>query len=55
MASRALCGFQNKVRKSSGGGKVIAEREDNRDGTVLIELSYGWLELKELERMAACE
>jgi ribosomal protein S18 acetylase RimI-like enzyme len=37
------------------GGKVIAEREENRDGTVLIELAYGWLDLKELERRVACE
>jgi ribosomal protein S18 acetylase RimI-like enzyme len=32
------------------GGKVIAEREDIRDGAVLIELAYGWLDLKELDR-----
>jgi ribosomal protein S18 acetylase RimI-like enzyme len=37
------------------GGKVIAEREDVRDGTVLIELAYGWPELKELERLLARE
>ena len=30
------------------GGKVIAEREDIRDGAVLVELAYGWLDLKEL-------
>jgi ribosomal protein S18 acetylase RimI-like enzyme len=35
------------------GGKVIAQREDNRDGTVLIELAYGWLDLKELNRRVA--
>lgn len=33
------------------GGKVIAEREDIRDSTVLIELAYGWTELKELNRL----
>ena len=32
------------------GAKVIAEREDVRDGTTLIELAYGWPDLKELER-----
>jgi GNAT superfamily N-acetyltransferase len=32
------------------GGKVIAEREDVRGGTVLVELAYGWLDLKELGR-----
>jgi ribosomal protein S18 acetylase RimI-like enzyme len=37
------------------GGKVIAEREDVRDGTVLIELAYGWPDLKALERMVALE
>jgi hypothetical protein len=36
-------------------GRVIAERQDIRDGAVLIELSYGWPDLKELERMVACE
>jgi ribosomal protein S18 acetylase RimI-like enzyme len=35
------------------GGKVIAEREDVRDGTVLVELSYGWSELKELNHRVA--
>jgi hypothetical protein len=35
------------------GGKVIAEREDNRDGTVLVELAYGWSDLKELKRLLA--
>jgi ribosomal protein S18 acetylase RimI-like enzyme len=28
------------------GAKVIAEREDVRDGTVLVELAYGWPDLK---------
>jgi GNAT superfamily N-acetyltransferase len=28
------------------GGKIIAEREDVRDGASLIELAYGWLDLK---------
>jgi ribosomal protein S18 acetylase RimI-like enzyme len=32
-------------------GKVIAEREDIRDGTVLVELAYGWPDLKELDRL----
>ena len=32
------------------GGKVIAEREHVRDGAVLVELAYGWLDLKELDR-----
>jgi ribosomal protein S18 acetylase RimI-like enzyme len=31
------------------GGQVIAEREDVRDGAVLIELAYGWPDLKELD------
>jgi hypothetical protein len=31
------------------GAKVIAEREDIRDGAVLVELAYGWLDLKELD------
>lgn len=35
------------------GGKVITEREDNRDGTVLIELAYGWPDLEELNRRIA--
>ena len=35
------------------GGKVITEREDNRDGTVLIELAYGWPDLEELNRRVA--
>jgi ribosomal protein S18 acetylase RimI-like enzyme len=32
------------------GGKVIAEREDVRDGTVLVELAYGWPDLKVMDR-----
>jgi ribosomal protein S18 acetylase RimI-like enzyme len=32
-------------------GKVIAEREDAGEGTILIELAYGWRELKELDRL----
>jgi ribosomal protein S18 acetylase RimI-like enzyme len=35
------------------GGKVIAEKEDVRDGAVLIELAYGWPDLKELNRSIA--
>ena len=35
------------------GGEVIAEREDLRDGTALVELAYGWPELKELNRRVA--
>ena len=34
-------------------GKVIAEREDIRDGAVLVELAYGWPDLKELNRLVA--
>lgn len=37
------------------GGKVNTEREDDRDGTVLVELAYGWPNLKELERLVARE
>jgi ribosomal protein S18 acetylase RimI-like enzyme len=37
------------------GGKVIAEREDVREGTVLIELAYGWHDLEELKRSVAHE
>ena len=33
------------------GGKVILEREDVRDGTVLFELAYGWPDLRELNRI----
>jgi GNAT superfamily N-acetyltransferase len=32
------------------GGEVVAEREDVRGETVLLELAYGWLRLKELYR-----
>jgi ribosomal protein S18 acetylase RimI-like enzyme len=32
------------------GGEVVAEREDVRGETVLLELAYGWLRLKELNR-----
>ena len=35
------------------GAKVIAEREDVRDGAVLVELAYGWPEIKELNRRVA--
>jgi len=31
-------------------GEVIAEREDFRDGAVLVELAYGWPDLMELDR-----
>jgi ribosomal protein S18 acetylase RimI-like enzyme len=37
------------------GGKVIAEREDVRDGVVLVELSYGWRDLNELDRLLSHE
>jgi ribosomal protein S18 acetylase RimI-like enzyme len=30
-------------------GNVVAEREDVRDAAILIELAYGWPDLKELE------
>jgi ribosomal protein S18 acetylase RimI-like enzyme len=33
------------------GGNVISERDDVRDGVVLVELSYGWRNLKELDRL----
>jgi ribosomal protein S18 acetylase RimI-like enzyme len=33
------------------GSKVIAEREDVRDGAVLVELAYGWADLKTLDRL----
>ena len=36
-------------------GKVVAEREDIRDGAVLIELAYGWQDLKELELLVSRE
>lgn len=35
------------------GGQVVAERDDVRDGTVLVELAYGWPDLKELDRLIA--
>jgi GNAT superfamily N-acetyltransferase len=35
------------------GAKVIAERQDTRDGLALIELAYGWLDLKQLDRRLA--
>jgi GNAT superfamily N-acetyltransferase len=35
------------------GGKVIAEREDARNGALLVELAYGWADLKELDRPVA--
>jgi ribosomal protein S18 acetylase RimI-like enzyme len=35
------------------GAKVIAEREDVRDGTVLVELACGWPDLEELNRRVA--
>ena len=34
-------------------GKVLTEREDVRDGNVLVELAYGWPNLKELDRLLA--
>jgi ribosomal protein S18 acetylase RimI-like enzyme len=36
-------------------GRVIAEREDVRDGTALVELAYGWPNLRELDRLTARE
>lgn len=36
-------------------GQVIAEKEDVRDGTVLVELAYGWPDLGELSRRIALE
>lgn len=36
-------------------GQVIAEREDVRDGVVLVELAYGWPDLKELDGLVAHE
>jgi ribosomal protein S18 acetylase RimI-like enzyme len=36
-------------------GQIIAEREDVRDGVVLVELAYGWPDLKELDRLVAHE
>jgi ribosomal protein S18 acetylase RimI-like enzyme len=35
------------------GGQAIAEREDVRDGVVLVELAYGWPDLKKLDRLVA--
>jgi ribosomal protein S18 acetylase RimI-like enzyme len=37
------------------GGKVVAEREDVRDGTVLVELAYGWRDFRELDRLLSRE
>jgi ribosomal protein S18 acetylase RimI-like enzyme len=37
------------------GGKVISERDDVRDGAVLVELAYGWADLKELDRLLSHE
>jgi ribosomal protein S18 acetylase RimI-like enzyme len=37
------------------GGKVIAEKEDVRDAAVLVELAYGWPNLKELDRSLAAD
>jgi ribosomal protein S18 acetylase RimI-like enzyme len=34
-------------------GRVIAERDDVRDGAILLELAYGWPDLKELVRRLA--
>jgi ribosomal protein S18 acetylase RimI-like enzyme len=34
-------------------GRVIDEREDARDGAVLIELAFGWPDLRELDRRLA--
>jgi ribosomal protein S18 acetylase RimI-like enzyme len=33
------------------GGQIIAEREDIRDGAVLVELAYGWSDLKGLNQL----
>ena len=33
------------------GAKVIAEREDARDGALLVELGYGWPNLKMLDQL----
>lgn len=30
-------------------GKMIAEKQDVRDGAILVELAYGWRDLKELD------
>jgi ribosomal protein S18 acetylase RimI-like enzyme len=37
------------------GGKVIAEREEVRENAVLVELAYGWPDLKELNWLIAAE
>jgi ribosomal protein S18 acetylase RimI-like enzyme len=37
------------------GGKVVAEREDVRENVVLVELAYGWGDLKEMDRLIAGE
>jgi ribosomal protein S18 acetylase RimI-like enzyme len=36
-------------------GKIIAEREEVRDGAVLIELAYGWPHLEGLDRLTSHE
>jgi ribosomal protein S18 acetylase RimI-like enzyme len=33
------------------GAEIIAEREEVRDGAVLVELAYGWNDLKELNQL----
>jgi ribosomal protein S18 acetylase RimI-like enzyme len=33
------------------GGQIIAEREDIRDDVVLVELAYGWSDLKESNQL----
>jgi ribosomal protein S18 acetylase RimI-like enzyme len=35
------------------GAKVIAEREDLRDGAVLVELAYGWPDIAGLDQILA--
>jgi len=35
------------------GGQIIAEREDDRGDSVLIELAYGWRHLKDLDPLPA--
>ena len=42
---RARC-FYEHLR-----GKVISEREDVRDAAVLIELAYGWADIRELAQL----
>lgn len=37
------------------GSNAIAEREDVREGVVLVELAYGWTDAKELARRLASE